>query len=1186
MSGGPAKGIEKSAQSTNRTITYEWSTADSWDAACGAPFPLAASLCAPSSPPPHLPAFLSVSRPIPTLSPLAGFEVTIWQAAKWNQNTGSADTCEKGNEVHCNEAGTHPGSNKTVFRIAHGDPLTVVIPTEPSTDVMGEICVVSGSGAVSNCGLLGDMSQDSAAPDMIGRIGTALTVSDGIMPPSTRESRAVTQTSSTACSDGTCTVAEWSGMSFDVNVNAAGYGRFSLLEFTAPKSNTDNEEQLIDYQIVRTNDGKAYTLCCRENAPSNHNPTRCSGDLSTCASVGTTTVCTTSPEIKWVTVNGEDSDGQCANTQPGNCAATEPRCRAGNAIKVWIGCTGALVRNADYNPLGRAADWHEQDPPTIQHGATLPSSEGTSATACRADYHVQPQTAYTWKIIARNDRSASCMALEADGTTLSCNSGGDLSSEAFGWFSADPSHIQSTATPTQPTNLTLYDAATNSSSAQYNTANHRYVLDATMHLSWNDPADTGGLAITQTRVWCKDQTEVVAVRDYSPRYGRGKWPARIDWVQPDVKVHSSSNMAACDSSAAGFDHCVKVTGLKAGTRYWCTTSAANSAGGLDEAEYFAWSAVGNTLDSFPSFIQVGHQVQGLYEADTYHNRAQNSIVGKQGGAPASSEPRLGLDFRCRTPRPNAVSLNNVGPTHYRVKWDSADGSGRTMIFSGRGEYEGWQERHILQDANSESRDYFEYDTQYTIQVRAYNDIITDCNGPCGMHEAPGEEGYSELTTKRFEWRPPKPQNLAVKETLDRSVIITFDAPARTHGSPITHYVYQIWKTDTSDSNPATPTTDCNTLGVSSWCSRKYMCQNDQYTNTSGWSEPSNPNYMNKGAWGRPNNICSGGSSIATDSSQHTTVGFRLTDGSPYVTNEIEGTSTLQPETNYTVIVRAENAYGTGWPSDPVNFTTKTVPSTPTLVSETSRSITVEWNQYTDGGVAIAYKVYCEGYVQTGGTASSWTYPKKTIENRTTSLSHTFEDLTPGQAYHFWVKAVTPSGSDTGPSYTTSTAFSTLEDDPDTPLEVEVLSDRYSRSFRVQTRLPYHNKECNAASGSPACSSTRLDEIEVSISPPGTLSSTFTATGSSNQAEYNALYVTNVAPNVTYAIEVRVKSGARWSSKSTAIMHTTCDEEPERISTVWALNGEKTNTSITLRWEAPIDGGTAITRYQVRASCTA
>ena len=45
---------------------------------------------------------------------------------------------------------------------------------------------------------------------------------------------------------------------------------------------------------------------------------------------------------------------------------------------------------------------------------------------------------------------------------------------------------------------------------------------------------------------------------------------------------------------------------------------------------------------------------------------------------------------------------------------------------------------------------------------------------------------------------------------------------------------------------------------------------------------------------------------------------------------------------------------------------------PTLVSETSRSITVEWNQYTDGGVAIAYKVYCKGHVQTDGRANGQT----------------------------------------------------------------------------------------------------------------------------------------------------------------------------------------------------------------------
>ena len=1155
---------------------------------------LAASPCPAAAPPP--PARPSRRHPQGTyprservaphcLAPsLAGFEVTIWQAANWNQDTNKKDTCEQNVETDCNQA----GSNKTVYSIAYGEPTSIVIPTDPSTDVRGEICVLR-DGTVQDppiCDPLGFMSQDSAAPDMIGRIGNALTVSDGIMPSSIIESRSVGHDNSTGF-----TIGKWTGMSFDVNEPsaAAGYGKFSLLEFTAPKSNTHDAEQLIDYQIVRTTDGKAYTLCCRENIASSHTPTRCSGDLGTCAPVGKDEVCTTSPEIKWVTVNGIDNYGIDASS--------EPRCRAGNEIKVWIGCTGALVRTADYNPLGEDADWHEQDPPTIQHGA----NSRFSATVCRDDYHVQPQTAYTWKIIARNDLSVSCKALEATGNTGSCNSGGDLSSEAFGWFSADASHTQSTATPNQPTGLTLYDAVTDSLSAQYNTP--RAVLDATLQLKWNDPTITGGLAITQTRVWCKDQTEVAGVQ--TSRYG-----GSASWIQDEVKIDDSSTMAACDPAAADFGHCRKVTGLKAGTRYWCTTSAANSAGGLDEAEYFAWAAVGNTLDSFPSFIEdepSDVRIQNLHEADSYDSNAGNSIIGQQGGAPGSTEPRLGLQFRCKTPRPNAVSLNGVGPTHYRVKWDSADGSGRTMNFSGSSTYPssaGYQAYQILQDASAGSRDFFEYDTSYTIQVRAFNEITTDCNGPCKRHEAPEENDYLSVTMLGVPWRPPKPQNLAVKETLDRSVIITFEEPATTHGSPITHYVYQIWETGTSDSNPATPTDCTSSLDTSSWCSRKYMCQNNDYTSTSGWNDRGHRNYRGKRGSDDRTQVCS--TSIADASSWHTTDGFRLTDGGPYVTYKggLENTPMLEPETGYTVVVRAENAYGTGWPSDPVSFTTKTVPSKPELdplVSVTSRSITVKWNEYSDGGVATAYKVYCRGDFQTGGSGSRWTYNDgalyTTIENITTSLSHTFADLTPGQAYNFWVKAVTPSGSDTGPSegpYTADKGEATLEDDPDTPTVFSVGDDEFwkSRGFRAEVTLPYHNKACIVAGS--GCSSTKLDEVELSISPPGVNGAIFKndydGAISNLQASTGYVLVTGLAPNVQYSIEVRVKSGDRWSSKSAAKLHTTCDEEPERISTVSALNSEKTNTSITLRWVAPVDGGTAITRFRVRASrasyCTA
>ena len=508
-----------------------------------------------------------------------------------------------------------------------------------------------------------------------------------------------------------------------------------------------------------------------------------------------------------------------------------------------------------------------------------------------------------------------------------------------------------------------------------------------------------------------------------------------------------------------------------------------------------------------------------------------------------------------------------------------------MNFTGLSVYPSndFQAYQILQDESAESRDWFYYNTAYTIKFRAFNNIITNCNGPCQAHEAPGEADYRSMTIPAVQWRPAKPQGLAVKETLDRSVIITFAEPTNAHGSPITHYVYQIW--ETSSAGSATPT-DCGSLGASAWCSRKYMCNNDAYTPTTGWSSNSDDNYMNKGIWGRPT-VCSGSLSIANTLSWHTTDGFRLTDGSPYVRNAIEDKDTLQPETSYTVVVRAVNAYGTGWSSDPVSFTTKTVPSTPTLSSQTSRTLTIAWNEYNDGGVATAYKVYCNGDFQTGGNGMAWAYTKQTLEaTDVTSLLHTFENLTPGQAYTFWVKAVTLSGSDTGPSYT-SAAFSTPEDIPDTPLVVSVVAggSKKSRGFEVLTTLPYHNRACTTTPNT--CSNTALSAIEVSVNPAGTAGASFLYS-SSLKTVSKAIPVTGLTPNVEYSIEVRIKSGTssnteRWSSKSTAILHTTCDEEPEQISTVSALNGEKTTMSIILRWEAPNNGGAAITKFWVRAS---
>ena len=66
----------------------------------------------------------------------------------------------------------------------------------------------------------------------------------------------------------------------------------------------------------------SYTLCCKENAQSgSYDPVRCATDVDSCAA--DTGVCASSPEIKWVQVNGAENYG-------GTTDDSQLRCREGN----------------------------------------------------------------------------------------------------------------------------------------------------------------------------------------------------------------------------------------------------------------------------------------------------------------------------------------------------------------------------------------------------------------------------------------------------------------------------------------------------------------------------------------------------------------------------------------------------------------------------------------------------------------------------------------------------------------------------------------------------------------------------------------------------------------------------------------------------------------------------------------
>ena len=81
------------------------------------------------------------------------------------------------------------------------------------------------------------------------------------------------------------------------------------------------------------------------------------------------------------------------------------RIRTGNSIDVWIGCT---------HPT-------QQTGPTIQHGSISYNTD----VACRTGFVLNVETAYTWKVIARNSVTSSrtCNPLVSEGDTTNVGQG-------------------------------------------------------------------------------------------------------------------------------------------------------------------------------------------------------------------------------------------------------------------------------------------------------------------------------------------------------------------------------------------------------------------------------------------------------------------------------------------------------------------------------------------------------------------------------------------------------------------------------------------------------------------------------------------------------------------------------------------------------------------------------------------
>ena len=370
--------------------------------------------------------------------------------------------------------------------------------------------------------------------------------------------------------------------------------------------------------------------------------------------------------------------------------------------------------------------------------------------------------------------------------------------------------------------------------------------------------------------------------------------------------------------------------------------------------------------------------------------------------------------------------------------------------------------------------------------------------------------------------------------------------ARDNGSPVLDYLYQICEGQDAA---------CD-LGVgnsiTSWQEKRAMCRDGStITLASGWCE-------------------------------HPAV------STPFKITMLSDSSWLQPLTTYTLVVRARNdgagklpapqenrkVFGIGFASARLEFTTRAVPFSPYNTTYESRSVSLEWAEYTEGGVApTEYIVNCESTARNGSAFTS------TLSSDSTQRKVTFHDLTPGSEATFTVRARV-QGSLTGPSFPTIVTL--RPEAPDAPEGAPNFASLRTTSLTASWVPAYFN-------GHPLLSYTlvltsaspHVVDANWTIPVSGPTSGPIIA-GVTSPAEWD---LTALSPATTYTLRIGATNAAGLGPLSEPLPFSTCSQEPDQVPSPQFLN--RTTSSVALRWTPPMvnglpfDNGAPITNYEVQ-----
>ena len=411
---------------------------------------------------------------------------------------------------------------------------------------------------------------------------------------------------------------------------------------------------------------------------------------------------------------------------------------------------------------------------------------------------------------------------------------------------------------------------------------------------------------------------------------------------------------------------------------------------------------------------------------------------------------------------------------------------------------------------------------------------------------------------------PQPPTNVVATSGNLSATITWTAPTNTGGSPITSYTIK-YPGISSDIITNSSSTMANITGLTNGTSYTFTVASTNSVGTSGYSSSSVPvvpaitisqpptnvvavpgNSSAYVTWRAPTN--NGGSTIT--SYQITYPGY---SGSPITTSStniiING---LTNGTSYTFTIAATNSSGKSSFSNSSSsiIPLSTIPQPPTnVVAVAGDSLaTITWTAPTNNGGSpiIGYEI---------------TYPGGDIYTNDASTTITITRLTNGTSYTFEVSAITAIGQSI---YTSSST-------PVTPLPASSLTVPNSPTNVVAVA----GNSSATISWTPPTNDGGSPITNYEITYPGAYSNTITDSSSTT------ITVTNLPNGSSYTFTVAafnaVGRGNYSSSSNSITLESTVPQSPINVVAVAG------NSSATVSWTTPVDGGSPITDYQVTYS---